>query len=166
MGSKIEDHIPVIEGFDEEETHSLVSPPLILDNIDHEQEIYIRDYANNCRHLYNAAKARNIISTGNAGDYPTEINQVIDKYKMDQEKYDTEVLTELMDDLGDRISMANKQTLERKFTKKEDENIGIIVHVTEICEKFNEYVDNVADEINGIDPLNISIKVNTPKTTQ
>ena len=151
------DSPPIIQGWDDTEIPYLVSPPLILDNIEPMYEIEIRDYANDCRHLFNAAKARNGIPIGDKNRYSIEVNEVIKKYHMDTQPYQDKVYEAITIDVGVKIAIVNKITLERKIPKKEYEGMATVAMVTEICEKFTQYIDKVTDEIIELDPYNLSL---------
>jgi hypothetical protein len=130
--------------------------PIIIDNINHQDEIMIRDYANECRLLYVNTLFRSNIPTINVNMYSKEIASMIENTSLLEELSSAEMLTAIENDLSKRISKINEKTLRRKDPPKTVQISFDEVH--NIYSRYSLYVDEINKDITALDPDNVTIR--------
>ena len=107
--------------------HLLIKPPLIIDNIDHTDEINIREYVHHCRYLHALARVRAQSVLGNINMYPTEIQEYINDHDINEAMNLNALTTRLDDDIATRIISVNERTLTNKTeSSKKTQNIDMV----------------------------------------
>jgi predicted transcriptional regulator len=161
----IEENIPLLDVKPNEHViKGLVLPPLIIDNIDHDDEIVIRDYVHECRFLYMSAKVRSNITVGSTNIYSNELTKLINDMSMNEESIEVPVYFAIRKDLKKRISDVNKRTLQKKPPPKEEpKKIPSISleEVVEIYDQFCVHVDDTTKELHSLDPMKITLQTFT-----
>jgi len=130
--------------------------PIIIDNINHQDEIMIRDYANECRLLYVNTLFRSNIPTINVNIYSKEITSMIENTSLLEELSSAEMLTAIENDLSKRISKINERTLRRKDPPKTVQISFDEVH--NIYSRYSLYVDEINKDITALDSDNVTIR--------
>jgi hypothetical protein len=103
------------------------------------------------------AKARGAVPLGNRFMYPQEILDLIEKHNIDQHPCYEEILEATTRDLTVRVLDINSKTLQRKTPETKENIEHTIAYVSEVCEKYNKYVDEMTEEIIGLDPYSVSL---------
>lgn len=122
----------------------LIKPPLITDDIDHQDEIELRDYANECRILYMGTKVRSQVTIGNPNKYSNKLVDVINKSNMTDKKGEAIIYVTIQEDLGVKITDINKRTLNKKPPQEEQMKVpSIPLHeVVAIYDQFSVHIDD------------------------
>ena len=166
----IEENIPLLDvNPNEHVIKGLVTPPLIIDGIDHHDEIVIRDYVHECRFLYMSAKVRSNLTVGNTSIYSNELTKLINDTSMNEESIEVPVYFAIKKDLKKRISDINKRTLQKKSPPIEEprkEPSISLKEVVEIYDQFCGHVDETTKELHSLDPMKISLQAFTDITNK
>jgi predicted transcriptional regulator len=148
----------------EQVINGLIVPPLIIDGIDHRDEIEIRDYAHECRFLYLSTKVRQNLTIRNTGKYSEKLIKLIDNKSMDEETNELQIYLAIKEDMYKRISDSNKRTLQKKPPPTEEprrEPSISLKEVVEIYDQFCGHVDEITKELRSLDPMKISLQAFT-----
>ena len=147
------------ENLNDDVIKGLIKPPLITDDIDHQDEIGIRDYANECRILYMGTKVRSQVTIGNPNKYSNKLVDIINKSNMVDKTGEAIIYVTIEEDLGLRISEINKRTLNKKPSQEEPTKVpSIPLHeVVAIYDQFSVHIDDLSDNIKSLDPYQLSL---------
>ena len=135
-------------------------PPLIIDDIDHHDEIAIRDYVHECRFLYMSAKVRSNVTVGITSIYSSELTKLINDMSMNEESIEVPIYFAIKKDLKKRISDANKRTLQKKPPPKEEPKKVPSISLEEVVEIYDQFcvhVDDTTKELRSLDPMKITL---------
>ena len=146
----------------EQVNNGLMVPPLIIDGIDHRDEIEIRDYAHECRFLYYmSAKVRQNLTIRNTGIYSEKLTKLIDDKSMNEATNELKIYFAIKEDMYKRIHDINRRTIQKKPPPIEEiqkEPSIPLKDVVKIYDQFCSHVSESTKELKSLEPMKITLQ--------